>query len=219
MLRHSRSSASSSRPPFEDPSTAIDPQVVALPGLARLPLELLLQIIEYLPAQSAAVVALISKYHYVALKQYVLPSLSDRAAKKRFLRLLEVDLPQYIACYCCDTLYRWRASAPRYECPRRFHRGMCSIHTLEPMYCPQHYPRQLPLETVAAFLRGYERGPAYGPQLQELYHKCDGALPWHHWTPDVSRDTAARVVNGKLLLRTSYSLQVSLQQSLAAQLE
>ncbi|KAK5279854.1 hypothetical protein LTR40_007184 [Exophiala xenobiotica] len=217
MPRHSSSSASSYRSPFEDPSTAVDPEVVALPGLTRLPPELLLEIIQYLPADSAAVVALISKYHYAALKHYVLPGLSDNAAKKRFLRLLEVDLVEYIACHCCDILYRWKASAPWYQCPGRFHEGMCYKHTLGSMYCPQHGPRGLPLETVAAFLRGYERGPAYGPQLQELHHKCDGTL--HYWSPGVSRDTAAQVVNGKLLLRTYYSMQVSLQQSFATQLD
>lgn len=219
MPRCSLPSASSYRPPFEDPSTAVDPEVVALPGLARLPPELLLQIILYLPAESAAVVALISKYYYVALKQYVLPGLSDIAAKKRFLRLLEVDLPEYIACYHCDILYQWKASAPRYECPRRFSGGTYPYHSSGPMYCPQHFPCRLTLEAVAVFLRGYERGPAYGPQLQELYHKCDAALPRHYLTPGVSRDTAARIVNGKLQLRISCSLQVSLQQSLAAQLD
>ncbi|KIX92835.1 uncharacterized protein Z520_11498 [Fonsecaea multimorphosa CBS 102226] len=221
MPRRSPSSASPSSPPCQDPSTAVEPEVVALPGLARLPPELLLQIIQYLPAESAAVVALISKYHHVALKQYVLPDLSDMAAQKRFLRLLEVDLAEYIACHYCDILYRWQASAPRYECPRRFPCGKYPTHTLGSgdVYCPQHYPSELPLEMVAAFLRGYERGPSYGPQLQELHRKCDATLPWHNLTPNVSRDTAARVVNGKLLLRTSYSLQVSLQQSLADQLD
>lgn len=130
MPGHSLSSASSYRPPFEDPSTAVDPEVVTLPGLPRLPPELLLQIISHLPAESAAVVALISKYHYVALKQYTLPGLSDIAAKKRFLRPLEVDLADYIACQCCDILYRWKVSAPWYECPRRSHPGMYYIHTL-----------------------------------------------------------------------------------------
>ena len=82
------------------------------------------------------------------------------------------------------------------------------------MIRPQHYPWALPLEAIAAFLRGYERGPAYGPQLQEFYHKCDGPQRW--LTPGVSRDRTARVVNGKLLVRTSYSLQVSLQRPFAA---
>jgi hypothetical protein len=132
-----------------------------------------------------------------------------------------VDLADYIACHCCDILYRWKATAPRYECPRRYGRIECE-HTVGLGYCPEHHPGDLPLETVAAFLRGYERGPAYGPQLEELHHQCDGALPSHRWTPDISRETAARVVNGKLLLRTSYSLPVSLQQppeSLAKRLE
>jgi hypothetical protein len=68
-------------------------------------------------------------------------------------------------------------------------------------------------------LRGHERGPAYGPQIEELHHKCDPTLPWHRLTPAVSRDTAARVVNGKLLLRTIYSLQLSLRQPLAHQID
>lgn len=219
--RHSSSSASASRPPCQDPSTAVDPEVVVpLSGLARLPLEILLQVIQYLPAESAAAVALISKYHYLALKQDVLPGLADTAAKKRFLRLLEVDLADYIACHRCDILYRWKASAPRYRCPRRYHHGMWRLHTSEPIgtYCPEHYPRQLPLETVAAFLRGYERGPAYGPQLQELHHKCTGAALCG-WPRNISRETAARVVNGRLLLRVSCNLQVSLQKSLAVQLD
>ncbi|KIW25664.1 uncharacterized protein PV07_08825 [Cladophialophora immunda] len=219
--RHSPSSASSSRPPLKDTSTAVEPEVVALPGLARLPPELLLQIIQYLPAESAAVFALISKYHYAALKQHVLPGLSSMAVKKRFLRLLEVDLAEYIACHCCDILYRWKALAPPYYCPRRSRLEMSGIHTPRPWctYYPEHQPHYLTLETVAAFLRGYEHGSAYGPQLQELHHKCDIPLPRHFWAPDVSRDTVARVVNGKLLVRTSYSLQMSLQQSLAAQLD
>ena len=220
MPRHSLSSGSSYRPTFEDSSTAVEPKVVELFGLAKLPLELLLQIIRYLPVESAAAVALISRYHYVALKQYVLLGLSDVASKKRFLRLLEVDLADYIACHCCDVLYRWKACAPWYECPRRrYDRGLYGVHTLAPYYCREQYHCELPLETVAAFLRGYKRGPAYGPQLQELDRKCDGALPGHHWTPDISRDTAARIVNGKLILRTSYRLQVSLQKSLARQLD
>ncbi len=218
MTRHSLPPASPYREPDEDPSRAVDPEVVALPGLARLPPELLLQIIQYLPAESAAVVSLISRYHYVVLKQYVLTGLSDKAAKKRFLRLLEVDLPEYIACPCCDILYRWKASAPMYSCPRRrYDQGTRYLHNVAPMIRPQHYPWALPLEAIAAFLRGYERGPAYGPQLQEFYHKCDG--PQRYLTPGVSRDTEARVVNGKLLLRTSYSLQMSLQESFAAQLD
>ena len=219
MPRHSLLSASTFRPPSEDVLTAVHPDVVEPPGLVRLPIELLLQIILYLPVESAAAVALISKHYYVALKRYVLPDLSDKATKRRFLRLLEEDLPEYIACHGCNILYRWKASAPRYECSRRYCRGVSDVHTLKPDYCPQHYPHALPLETVAAFLRGYERGPAYGPQLQELHHKCDGALPYHHWSAGVSRDTGARIVNGKLLLRIFYSLQVSLQQSLVTQLD
>lgn len=36
------------RPPSEDPSAAVDAEVLDLPGLVWLPLELLLQIIQYL---------------------------------------------------------------------------------------------------------------------------------------------------------------------------
>ncbi|EXJ61685.1 hypothetical protein A1O7_02114 [Cladophialophora yegresii CBS 114405] len=112
--RQPLSSASSYTPAFEDLSPAVDPEMVALPGLARLPPELLLQIIQYLAVESATAVALISKYHYEALKPWALPGLSDAAGKKRFLHLLEVDLPEYIACPCCDVLYRWKACAQQY---------------------------------------------------------------------------------------------------------
>jgi hypothetical protein len=75
-------------------------------------------------------------------------------------------------------------------------------------YSPQRFPDSFNLETVAVFWRRHERGPAYGPQLEELHHKCvgrDGPI-WKFRGPDMSRKTAARVVNGKLLLRASYSL-------------
>lgn len=130
-----------------------------------------------------------------------------------------MDLPEYIDCHCCDTLYQWKAaSGLGYGYPRRF-RGMSlfRIHAFPQLYCRWHPPYLLRLGTVAAFLRGYERGPDYGPHLQELHHKCDDKQVCWSWTRDVSRETAVRVVNGKLLLRTSCSLRVSLRQSLAAQ--
>ncbi|OAP54615.1 hypothetical protein AYL99_11063 [Fonsecaea erecta] len=90
----------------------------------------------------------------------------------RFLRLLEEDPPEMMACGCgCNVLYRWqRWQGGQYLCPNRvqhvsFKRGAS--------WCTAHAPVLIYREKVDAFLRGWAKGPRYGPQLhKELQHTC-----------------------------------------------
>ena len=54
---------------------------------------------------------------------------------------------------------------------------------------------------VDAFLRGFARGPLYGPQLEELGHICKSnrSLALYKGEP-IDHSLDARVVMGKLLL-------------------
>jgi hypothetical protein len=183
-------------------TTVVEQQQPA-PNLHTLPHELLQHITRLLSPESAAALRLTSKHHYAALQDDVDLTLADYATRGRFLRLLELDLPEYMACHGCHLLFRWTTCRRKYECPLRFDRGMYDYHMSGIEYCHTHLPwNNLYRETVAAFLRGYERGPEHGPQLDELRHQCDG---WSCYkSRHVSRDTEAKVVGGKLLLRTIY---------------
>lgn len=76
--------------------------------LERLPVEILLRIIFFLPVSSIACLSLPSKWHYEALIDQIDPKMRDNSAEKeRFLRLLEKDLPEKMLCCSCNILYRW----------------------------------------------------------------------------------------------------------------
>lgn len=85
--------------------------------LERLPVEVLLHIIFFLPASSIACLSLTSRWHHEALKNRADPKMRhDHLEKARFIRLIEDDLPDMMACCICNILYHWQKWR-RYMCP------------------------------------------------------------------------------------------------------
>lgn len=96
-------------------------------GLRDLPLELILGIVEFLPPESAAALSLSCQYLYMILKNKYLGSLqaTSRGDWYLFLKLLEKELPDYIACFYCRILHSINSSeeATRYIPAERPHGG------------------------------------------------------------------------------------------------
>jgi hypothetical protein len=175
--------------------------------LARLPAELLLRIVSFLPAGSIACLSLTSKCYYAALSdQFDLKLQENPKEKQRFLRLLEEDLPEMMACYSCNALYSWKKQQ-RYLCPNQHNYTSLQRGSL---WCFAHDPAFIYREMVDAFLRGFEKGPKYGPQLLELAHKCkcDGSV-LNCAGKKIWRSLDARVIKGKLMLHGVHELCVS----------
>lgn len=69
-------------------------------------------------------------------------------------------------------------------------------------------------DMVDSFLRGFAKGPQYGPQLGELTHKCNSKDPVYPIYPEkgewIDTSVGARVFRGKLLLHGIHKLSVPL---------
>ena len=176
--------------------------------LEEMPAEILLHIASFLPASSVASMSLTSKRHHKTLLDSSVLELRDNCRERvRFLRLLEVDLPKMMVCCSCNILYRWKKS-DRYLCPNRFNHAKVDRGAL---WCFAHHPAFIYRNMVDAFLRGFERGPLYGPQLEELSHNCksDSSLAFYK-SEHIDNSLDARVVMGKLLLHSVHQLSVPL---------
>ncbi|OAP65747.1 hypothetical protein AYL99_01719 [Fonsecaea erecta] len=184
-------------------------QIQAKPSLTldTLPPEVFLTIVSFLPPSSIACLSLASKWYQDTLEnQFDLKGQSKTTEKARFLRLLEEDLPEMIACYSCNILYHWK-NTWAYLCPNHL------VHASAPwgvLNAPNIYRN-----IVDVFLRGFAKGPQYGPQLHELPLLC---------TPNRGNDTEyshgdaymgiksldARVVEEKLLLHRVHEMSFSI---------
>ncbi|KAK5462782.1 hypothetical protein LTS15_002494 [Exophiala xenobiotica] len=170
--------------------------------LTNLPTEILLRINSYLLLQSKICLSLTSKSFFAALSTEVDLKISVPEEKALLLRLLERDLPDRMLCFYCNKLYLWKFFRGRvydYKCP-------LLNHGIEPTYLLTTCSRIRHLyamrrEMVDAFLRGFELGPAYGPQLSELAHECDSRC---YYSDHISRRFEARVVQGKLILHATH---------------
>lgn len=175
--------------------------------LERLPTEILLHIVSFLPESSIACMSLTSKWHHETLVGEFDPKMRDNfTEKQRFLRLLEEDLPEMMACCSCNILYRWQ-NGQRYLCPkRRFH----VLLSRGALWCFAHKPTLIYRNMVDAFLRGFAKGSRYGPQLHELKHNCKSNGDELYQDGDIDTSLNARIVRGKLLLHGVHKLSVSL---------
>ncbi|KAK5560469.1 hypothetical protein LTR46_000777 [Exophiala xenobiotica] len=186
--------------------------------LTLLPAELLLHIASFLPPENVACLALASKHYYSLLRPEVDLTLPNPKEKQRFLRLLEEDHPELLACRNCNILYRWR-NDKNWLCPRHFRNGhyILNGHYSAVRSCGVHKTMRVYPEIVDAYLRGSNKGPAYGPQLSGLAHRCE------HWSLSVCKRTGcfgkadntsmameARVVDGKFILHSVNELWLPL---------
>ncbi|KIX92038.1 uncharacterized protein Z520_12254 [Fonsecaea multimorphosa CBS 102226] len=176
--------------------------------LTSLPTELLLIIASSLPPSALACLMLTSKHFYNTLAYEFDPRMQHHPEEKAlFVRLLEKDLPHMLACYSCDILFDWRKK-PRCRCPN--HHNHLFL-TFDPLWCYVHSPALISREMVDAFVRGYEKGPEYGPQLEELTHKCKRDGGWYPTRgKKVARRLDARVQQGRLIVHGVYSMRVPL---------
>ena len=96
--------------------------------LDELPVELLQIITSMLEPQEAAALSLVSKSLSRCLRKDYATLLPDSSmCRYRFLWLLERDLPDWLTCWTCYKLYRWRI--PDQPCPR-----LCPGRKLRPHY-------------------------------------------------------------------------------------
>ncbi|RVX66046.1 hypothetical protein B0A52_10134 [Exophiala mesophila] len=196
------------------PLPSVQVQAGRTSTLERLPVEVLLCIVSSLPTSSIACMSLTSKWHHEALFDQFDPKWRDDDTEKaRFLRLLEEDFPEMIVCCACNILYRWKKSW-RYRCPHHHKRHHTSL-TGSSHWCFTNEPVVIYRNAVDAFLRGFAKGPRYGPQLEELNHayKPNVSALFPEGLPeglDIDKTTDARVVRGKLLLHSVHKLSVSL---------
>ena len=179
--------------------------------LERLPAEVLLCIVSFLPTSSVACMSLTSKWHHEALFDQFDPKWRDNDTEKaRFLRLLEEDLPEMMVCCSCNILYRWKKSS-RYLCPNRHNRHDHTLLKRGAPWCFTHEPVMIYRNMVDAFLRGFAKGSRYGPQLEELNHTCkSNVVALFPEGVCINKTIDARVVRGKLLLHSVHKLSVSL---------
>ncbi|EXJ53700.1 uncharacterized protein A1O5_13056 [Cladophialophora psammophila CBS 110553] len=176
--------------------------------LTSLPPELLLCLADFLPPSSVASLGFTSKYCRAVLdKRHDIRLEQDPEEKARFVQMLERDVPHMLACYSCKVLFNWRKK-PKGVCPNHDNHRNLNHGSL---WCYAHRPPFISRETVDAFLRGYEKGPKYGPQLAELAHECKGDGGWYPTKGEkIARRLDARVQLGKLLLHGVYTLRVAL---------
>lgn len=182
--------------------------------LDKLPVEILLHIASFLPTSSIACLSLTSKwYHQVLSDQFDPKWRNNRTEKRRFLQLLEDDLPEQMLCSICNTLYRRHPRIASFCLSYLSHTSArstvsrCSSHLLF-----------INRNMVDEFVRGFVKGPRYGPQLDELSHKCilgDATFPYDEKRGIfMSRSLDARVVKGKLLLHSVHKTSVILSTEL-----
>ena len=176
--------------------------------LTNLPTEIILHINSCLPPQSKICLGLTWKSFWAALNKEVELKIPVPEEKSLLLRLLERDLPSRMLCFHCNKLYCWkifRGGVSDYRCPLRGH-GIEPRYSLATCTSLRHL-HPLRREMVDAFLRGFEFGPAYGPQLSELAHECE---PRCFWNDHVASKFEARVVQGKLILHATYRKSIRL---------
>lgn len=108
----------SSPTPDSQDLSALQEEVGPCSILQRLPSEILLRTIYFLPLSSIACLSLTSKWYHATLHGHFDPKMPRNSTEKaRFLRLLEEDLPTMILCSSCNILYRWQ-DHPRGCCAR-----------------------------------------------------------------------------------------------------
>lgn len=184
------------------------PRAPTASALTLLPTELLLHIASFLPVENAVCLALTTKYFHSTLSTEIDMTLPNPEQKNRFLRLLERDFPQLLTCRTCNILYRWNRWFRSYECPR--HDQMIERHYGAVPYCSQHVRSRVPTEVVDAFIRGFQYGPRYGPQLVKLFHSC----VYLSGPEEIRWSLEARAVDDKLILHSTYKLHIVMPESM-----
>lgn len=180
--------------------------------LLDLPNELVLMVTSFLDQEFQLLLSLTCQRLRVLLSSQVNMALGgDKATKVRFLRLLELDHPEYLTCRFCGLLYPWRKMEFfQYECPRAAH------HLIADRLVSYHqsiraggmkYVR-VSRGVVDLILRAYEYGPPHG--LPVSFLNMSG-----HDYHGVSRTNEARLVDGQLILASRMEVEADSGQEVA----
>lgn len=199
-------------------------------ALSRLPAELLLSIIAFLPPESVTALGLISKafFGFVSIAQ---PQLRDDAlVKQRFLLLLEEDLPDYLLCHTCNRLYNWRTSPSlvspsRYSCPARrkdstSHSSFARLYGCHPISSLHQGIRVTSLhrEVRDLILRAGRKGSNYGLPLSYIAHECVVSQYYNGLQTPISIKLLPKIVAGALMLRRVDEIMIDFSIGLTPQL-
>ena len=173
------------------------------PALLALPVEIMELIVDLLPVESTICLSLTTKYLYYLSSKISLSLLSLPVSRQRLLRLLEEDLPSYIHCEVCNSLYDWTLEVNLgYTCPRtsdkrRAHGFLCAPELGGHLY-------YMSRELRALILRAHQRGPNFGLHPSYLTYSCE-LRGWYQTTKtemnSIHRSLRAKVVRNSLMLR------------------
>lgn len=145
------------------------PDNSSLSQIEKLPIEILLDIVDYSPCEASIALSLTSKYFHDLLFCKTIRA-CDAHVKLKLLRLLEHDLPRYVACATCVRLYDWKASALygySHSCPARGNPNAAK-HTKGRNIGPRFRGHFLTVEQRDLILRAARFGPDYGLPLSFL---------------------------------------------------
>lgn len=178
--------------------------------LVRQPAEIILLIADFLSPASRVLLSLSSKRLRVILTQHLDLSLTDGDLRVEFLLLLERDLPDYLTCHCCASMFRWqRQKHKSYMCtvPRSYGRKRSKRAITHPYpnvscSCPR---MTIGSELFDLVIRAHHRGPNHGLPPSIIDHECNGL----HGLPRAQayhRRFEGRMVNGHFFLARLYIL-------------
>lgn len=176
--------------------------------LINLPPEMVLGIMKFLSQESQILLSLTCKALYKSITPLTDSSTSDACLRTRFLRLLEIDHPEYLTCKICGWMYIWRRRVRfRYSCPRSSRHPRKTDRALRhTAVCIEHWLFMSP-QIHELLLRANARGLSHGIPITLLNTNCVAE-------DQVFCKTLGRFVDGQLLLASIWSLDLDLTENL-----
>ena len=171
--------------------------------LLALPVEIIQYIsVAFLPADAAASLALCSRSMLKILGSQTLRSLNHSAIeRRRFLKNLEKDLPDWLFCYHCLTFHPVDQNGDPYQLWRFFNERKCvRVNGVVSI----GYVYHIRYEYVQLLMRNYRLGRPHEVYLQKLNHGFARHLP----NTSLEAAVTARIVAGELFLQVKYTLKL-----------
>jgi len=188
------------------------PDVLQFSSLRNLPTEILLQILDFLPPESAASFALCCEPLYSALKSRYLDCLGPTTwRRERLLQLLERDLPNHIVCASCQKLHAMK-KAPRYLHSNSdyFHHLKCwklDYSALTSLYIHEEFSSTIFKMTMKRYRNESDFSDLLGLLSLKTRTYCR-----HGYVEQ--RTAAAKIIDGRLLIREQKRFMIPTTQSI-----
>lgn len=185
--------------------------------LLDLPIEIILEILDFLPAASAISFCLTCRSFKGTFSGSQQHYLTEAESKRQLLYLLEHDLPKYIHCSTCNKLYIWGEDAfCYYACSNKRRLSNPGSHPGSTRLCTGHRFNSLEIQLRDLVLRAHERGPKWGLQLSILQwqgHESAGS------PGPLFIQFDAKVVEKKLIIKRIDSLVVDLRKAIFTEVQ